>query len=212
MRAGLRFDAPFTRLLERNNYRQQLIEYQQSRRDLIQFYDGVKQSMRAQLRNLDQLRTNLEIQRRASVIAIRRVDLSREDLNAPQAPPQPGQPASQLGPTSATNLLSALNDLQGTQDNFMSVYLNYYAGRMRLARDLGVMALDEQGRWVETPLPESTIPMGQDSLEEIPLIPPAIPEPLIQEFIESPPMTSEDQQLPLTLINETAAYERASRR
>ena len=79
---------------------------------------------------------NLEIQRRAVIIAIRRVDLTREDLNKPTAPVEPGEPASQLGPTAATNLLTALSDLRNTQNNFMSVWLNFYANEMRLAREL----------------------------------------------------------------------------
>ena len=131
----VRFDAPFTRLLERNNYRQQLIDYQQDRRQLIQFYDSINQTMRQLLRRLNENRVLLDIQRRAVVIAIRRVDLTQEELNRPQPPPEPGQPASQLGPTAATNLLTALSDVRNAQNAFLSVWLNYYADRMRLARD-----------------------------------------------------------------------------
>ena len=182
MRAGIRFDAPFTRLVERNNYRQQLIEYQRARRDLIQTYDGVYFGLRSRLRNLQQLRVNLEIQRRAAVIAIRRVDLTRETLNEPQPPAQPGQPATGLGPTAAQNLLTALNDLRNTQNNFQSVYLSYYANRMLLTRDLGTMQLDEMGRWIDGPLEgfqdttAGTMCMGMESLEgEYPMVPPALP-------------------------------------
>ncbi len=34
----------------------------------------------------------------------------------------------------------------------MSVWLNYYAERMRLMRELGVMQLDEHGSWLDLPL------------------------------------------------------------
>ena len=34
----------------------------------------------------------------------------------------------------------------------MSVWLNYHASRMRLARELGIMQLDDQGRWLDTGL------------------------------------------------------------
>lgn len=190
-RAGVRFDAPFTRLVERNNYRQQLIEYQRSRRDLIQTYDGIYFGLRSRLRNLAQLRVNLEIQRRAAVIAIRRVDLTRETLNEPQPPAQPGQAASTLGPTAAQNLLTALTDLRNTQNNFMSVYLSYYANRMLLARDLGTMQLDEKGRWIDGPL--EGVPnaggfcQGLDSLEgDLPLIPPDVTESMQQLINEGP--------------------------
>lgn len=147
--ARLEWDAPFTRLLERNNYRQALIDYQSSRRQYIQFTDGVNSGLRATLRSLEQLRLNLEIQRRAVVIAIRRVDATQQELEEPLPVPVPGQPAPQRGATTAQNLLSALEDLRNTQNNFMSVWLNYYATRMALMRDLGVMELDEEGRWID---------------------------------------------------------------
>jgi hypothetical protein len=41
LRAGLQFDGPFTRLLERNNFRQVIIDYQRDRRQLIQYEDAV---------------------------------------------------------------------------------------------------------------------------------------------------------------------------
>ena len=178
-RAGIQFDAPFRRLLERNNYRQQLIEYQQDRRQLIQYYDGVHRSLRTLIRDMEQLRVNLEIQRRAVVIAIRRVDLTREDLNEPTAPPEPGQPASQLGPTAATSLLTALSDLRNTQNNFMSVWLNYYADEMRLARDTGLMQLDENGAWIDVPVSEAEL-LPEEDLE----LPPPVPEEWIKKAFE----------------------------
>jgi outer membrane protein TolC len=149
VRAGIQIDPPFTRLLERNNYRQVLIDYQRSRRGYIQTLDGVHLGLRALLRQIEQLRLNLEIQRRAVAISIRRVDLTREELNRPVPPPRPGGAPAQFGPTAATSLLTALSDLRNTQNNFMSVWLNYYAARMRLARALGIMSLDDQGRWID---------------------------------------------------------------
>lgn len=155
MRAGLSFDAPFTRLLERNNYRSVLIDYQRDRRSLIQFEDQVNQTLRQSLRMLEQLELNLEIQRRAVAIAARRVDQTRETLNKPPEASVAGQTsAAQFGPTAALNLLTALNDLQGSQNNFMSVWLNHYATRMVLTRELGLMELDHEGIWIDRPLAE----------------------------------------------------------
>ncbi|KPL27399.1 MAG: hypothetical protein AMJ72_09100 [Acidithiobacillales bacterium SM1_46] len=178
LRLGLEFDAPFTRLVERNNYRQSLIDYQRSRRDFIRSHDSLYLGLRGLLRQIEQLRTDLEIQRRAVVIAIRRVDLTRAALYAPVRPPQPGQRPAQFGPTAATNLLTALSALRNTQNNFMSVWLNYYAARMRLARELGVMMLDDDGGWIDNPIADSGLDTssGSDksSLGESPL-PPAVP-------------------------------------
>lgn len=178
LRLGLEFDAPFTRLLERNSYRQSLIDYQRSRRDFIQSHDSLHLGLRGLLRQIEQLRTDLEIQRRAVAIAIRRVDLTRAALYAPVRPPQPGQRPAQFGPTAATNLLTALSALRNTQNNFMSVWLNYHAARMRLARELGIMMLDHDGSWIDSPIPNPSLDNSSDSdksrLAEL-LLPPAVP-------------------------------------
>ena len=191
LRASVQFDGPFTRLLERNNFRQVIIDYQRDRRQLIQFEDSVHQSIRQQLRDLEELQTNLEIQRRAVVIAIRRVDQTREGLSQPPPAPQPGQPVTPLGPTAALNLLTALNDLQSSLNNFMSVWLNDYAARMRLARELGVMELDERGMWIDKPVFEPEQPADTRSADAAE-IPPDVPGALIRALTEARTQASAD--------------------
>ena len=166
MSVGLEIDGPFTRLIERNNYRQQLIEYQQDRRQFIRFRDGLKTTMRQVLRELNELQVNLEIQRRAMAIAIRRVDTTQEVLREPVPPAAPGEPQALLGPTAALNLLTALSDLRNTQNNFMSVWLNYYATRMLLIRELGLMQLDENGRWIDIPIQQATA-MSPSNIDQL---------------------------------------------
>jgi hypothetical protein len=176
-RLGMEFDAPFTRLLERNAYRESLINYQQSRRSFIQSRDSVHLGLRQLLRQIEQLRTDLEIQRRAVAIAIRRVDLTRAQLYAPVAPPQPGQPVAPFGPTAARNLIESLASLRNTQNTFMSVWLSYYATRMRLSRELGIMTVDQDGLWIDEPIPENNenVPASGDDPGE--QEPPAAPIP-----------------------------------
>ena len=77
LRMGLEFDAPLTRLLERNAYRETLINYQRDRRQFIQSRDSLSLGLRALLRQIEQLRASLEIQRGAVAIAITRVDLTQ---------------------------------------------------------------------------------------------------------------------------------------
>ncbi len=180
LRMGLEFDAPFTRLLERNAYREALINYQRSRRAFIQSRDSLHLGIRGLLREIEELRTNLEIQRRAVVIAIRRVDLTRARLYAPVPPPQPGQTAAAFGPTAASDTLTSLAALRNTQNNFMSVWLSYHAARIRLARELGIMQLDQDGRWIDQPItgpgqehPEDGAWDGPEELQPPPAIPAA---------------------------------------
>jgi hypothetical protein len=170
LRVGVQFDPPLTRRLERNNFCSSLISYQQARRDLYQYYDGVNQTLRRILRTLKQLDRNLEIQRRAVVIAVRRVDQTRELLNKPPEPVVPGGTAVQFSPTAAQNLLLALSDLRNAQNNFMSVYLNHHAQRMILMRELGLMELDKDGIWIDRPLSEIEF-----TEEEEVFMPPPVP-------------------------------------
>jgi hypothetical protein len=154
MQVGVQFDPPFTRRVERNNYLSSLVSYQQARRDFYLNYDQYYQNLRRYLRVLKQLSANLEIQRRAVVIALRRVDQTREVLNRPPDAVAPGQQQAPFPVTSALNLLSALSDLRNAQNNFMSVYLNHHAQRMLLMRELGVFELDDEGLWIDRPLNE----------------------------------------------------------
>lgn len=202
LRLGLEFDAPFTRLLERNAYRQALINYQRSRRALIQSRDALQVDLRVLLRQIDQLEENLEIQRRSVAIAIRRVDLTQARLEAPTRPAQPGQRPPQLGPTAAINLISAQAALRDTQNSLLRVWLSYFAARMRLARELGIMSLDPDGLWVEQPLPteiegesDDGADSSADAAEEVLAIPaygdqsslpPELPSGIVR-FVESLP-------------------------
>ena len=178
LRMGLEFDAPFTRLLERNAYRESLIEYQRSRRDYIQSTDSLHLGLRELLRRLEQLRASLEIQRRAVTIAIRRVDSTQAALAAPVRPPRPGERPAQFNPTTAINLLAAQSSLRDSQNSFLGVWLNYYATRMRLSRELGIMILDADGQWLDYPIPESGQELPPNGSEPLP------PPPQLNNWID----------------------------
>lgn len=186
LRAGLQFDAPFTRLVERNNYRSALIEYQRDRRTYIQYEDGVNQSLRQTLRTLKQLEENLEIQRSAVAIALNRVEQTRLVIDKP--PEAIANGTSTLGPTAAFDLLTALNDLQGAQNNFMSVWLNHYASRMILVRELGLMQLDDNNLWIDRPLDELLATAEMCPPEELP---PDVPQSWFDALDRLPPTGEE---------------------
>ncbi len=176
------FDAPITRLRERNEYRQALIEYQQNRRTLIQSHDELEKGLRALLRTLEQRRLQLEIQRRAVAIAMRRVDETQLSLNEPPVQLQPGQRA-RISPTTAINLLSAQSSLQTTQNAFLGAWLNFYTARIRLYRELGIMELDSDGHWIEAPIDEvlqrlPNLPPGNFDQE----LPPDLPSDLLDDY------------------------------
>jgi hypothetical protein len=155
LRARLAFDAPLNRKGERNLYRESLIDYQRAKRRYVRYVDLVTLQIRSRIRQIERLAENLEIQRRALAISIRRVDQTLEDLNRPFPAPAPGEAPAQLGPTAAQNLLRALSDLRNTQDNFMSVWLNYEAARVNLLFELGILQVAPDGTILETSIEEA---------------------------------------------------------
>lgn len=143
LRFGLQFDAPITRLLERNTYRQVLIDYQRARRNYYTFIDTVSQTLRTTIRTLDRDQLNFESRRLAVLSAIEQVVLNDEiqTLNEERALAQ--------GVTAARDAVQALLDLQRAQDDFMGVWVTYEVNRRQLDFNLGTMQLNERGAWVD---------------------------------------------------------------
>jgi hypothetical protein len=205
MGASLRFDAPLTRLIERNNFRQAIVDYQQVRRQQIQYEDRIKLSLRQSLRQLELDERNLETQRRAVIIAIRRVDQTRLTLSQPAPPPPlPGPDgtvaidptAAQLSPTATLNLIYAFNDLRSSQDALTSIWINYYATRASLAQQLGVMELSDDGLWIDKPFSDA----DRACADELPL-----PPPVPQEWLDHLEEIGTPQPLPKDFeLDETA--------
>ncbi|HZN35846.1 MAG TPA: TolC family protein [Pirellulaceae bacterium] len=142
LRVGVQFDAPITRLAERNTYRQSLIEFQQARRNYYAFEDNVARSLRSQLRSLLTFQMNFELQRLAVLQAARQVMLNAFI-------DQENQRALTTRATAARDAVQALSDLLNAQNQFMQVFVSYEVLRMTLDLQLGTMQLDEEGLWID---------------------------------------------------------------
>jgi hypothetical protein len=143
LRVGLQWDAPITRLQERNRYRQALIEYQQAKRGYYQYEDTVWNSLRTTLRTIRLDQYNFELQRYAVRIAAQQISIN-EDIR------QIRETLSQAsGPTAARDTVSALSDLLNAQNLFLGVWVNYEALRRNLDLDIGTMQIDSEGLWVD---------------------------------------------------------------
>lgn len=166
LRVGAEFDAPLTRLVERNLYRATLISYQRAQRDYYDYVDQISQVLRRNLRLLHLNRLAFELQRATVFVAISQVESAGVAL---EKPPKPGE-TSQLGATTARDLTSALSGLLGAQNTFLGTWVDYEVQRMFLDFDLGTMQLDRCGMWIDpgpvsggqTDAPDSpeTIPPG----------------------------------------------------
>ncbi|MGC6549381.1 MAG: TolC family protein [Rubripirellula sp.] len=151
LQLGVEFDAPLARLLERNGYRETLIDFQRARRQFIQSRDSLQKGLRALLRNLQLRREQLEIQRGAVAIALRRSEQTQLQLMAPPARIGVGQ-GSSINSNQAFNLGISQESLLRSNNDLLAAWLDHYAARLRLYRELGIMELDAEGRWIENPL------------------------------------------------------------
>ncbi len=207
LRVGVQFDAPLNRLAERNSYRQALITYQQARRSYYRFQDGAAQGLRAILRNVELNQLNFELRREAIRTAIEQFELAQLER-----PPRPGElEAQQFGATTTRDLVSALNDLQSAQNDFLSVWLSYESLRRSLDLDLGIMQLTPEGIWVDpgpvggkngirlpeaclTPIDNRSPLLDLQPVPESDTAPPATEEPAGEE-IETPPPVKDDGEV-----------------
>jgi hypothetical protein len=142
MSFGLQWDAPITRIQERNNYRQALIEYQRAKRNYYRFEDGIWQTMRTILRTIRQRQLAFEIQRFAVQTAAQQIGVN-EDVR------QINETLGIVSPTAARDAITALNDLLVTQSELIGIFVNYEALRRLLDLNLGTMELDPEGIWID---------------------------------------------------------------
>ena len=152
IRVGLQWDAPLTRLQERNTYRQSLIEFDQARRSYYRFEDGLWQLLRGQLRQVLTNQINFEFGRQSVRIAAEQLELN-EDIRAFR-----DARGLNSGPTAARDTISALSDLLNSQNTLLNIYVNYEVLRRGLDFDLGTMELTPDGLWLDPgPLTPETL-------------------------------------------------------
>lgn len=151
LRMGLEFDSPITRLVERNRYRETLINYQRARRGYMLFEDQISQSLRNTLRIIDLSQINFEIRRAAVLVAVSQVTQARLRLvEPPKGPVAAGAIAvGQTSPTAARDLVSALNDLLDAQNDFLNSWVGFEVLRVLLDFEMGTMQLNQEGLWID---------------------------------------------------------------
>ena len=153
LQAGIRFDAPIVRIAERNDYRQALIDYQQSRRQFYQFEDEVSRNLRQIIRNIDRNKVLFELNRQSIQVNIDAVELSRARLIQP---PRPGDQSS-FSDTTARDLSDAISGLNNVQNQYVEAWVEYEVLRRTLDFDMGTMTLDPLGQWFDPGVIDSTI-------------------------------------------------------
>lgn len=199
---GLQFDAPLTRLAERNAYRRALINYQRMKRDYYAFEDRIQQSLRDAERVIRLSQLNFELQRAGLFVAITRVDLERLKLTKPVQ----GRGGAAMSSTAAIDVLNALNDLLSASDTFLAAWVDYEAQRLNLDLDMGTMELDDRGMWID---PGPIMETGPAPSIEVETLPPVAPSPVppAPATEPAPPMAQAAPPAPQPLPPARIAYE-----
>ena len=144
LQAGLTWDAPITRLQERNIYRQSLMEYQGALRGYYKYEDGQFLAMKNALRQIMMQKIEFEANRKQLQVATRNVLYQRTIIQQP-----PGQAGNTLSPEIAGRLIGSLQQLQRAQNDLLRVWVGYEINRGVLDLQLGTMTIDENGAWID---------------------------------------------------------------
>ncbi len=134
--ALLNIDLPFDRYAERNEYRNSLIALESAVRDYQSEEDKLKQSVREQVRGMNENRETLTIQFMAVSLAERRV----ESMNI----------LMQAGRAEMNDFLDAQQSLLSAQNSLYSAIVGYRIDELNLQCQLGILDVSVAGLWKET--------------------------------------------------------------
>lgn len=141
--ARLQWDAPLTRLQERNSYRQSLIDFERAKRSYYQYEDGIWRLVRGQVRQLQINQITFEYGRQSVRIAASQIQLNEDIRELRDAR------GLSSGPTAARDTISALAALRSAQESLLNIYVNYEVIRRNLQFDLGTMEVTPEGFWID---------------------------------------------------------------
>jgi hypothetical protein len=134
--AGVQFTTPLDQVLERNVYRQALVNYQRARRTYMEAEDRIKQSIRASWRQIQVQEYRLEIDR----TTVRNAALQYDSASLQAAGGQQ---------TNALSLVNALDSVLQAQNSLVADWVTYETNRLNIFRDMGIMEIDPRGVWTD---------------------------------------------------------------
>jgi len=134
--AGLQFTTPLDQVLERNGYRQSIVEFQRSRRSYMDQEDRVKQSIRQSWRQIQVQEYRIEVDR----TAVRNAAVQYDSASLQAQGAQQGN---------ALSLQNALGSVLRSQNQLASDWVTYETNRLNIFRDMGIMDIDPRGVWTD---------------------------------------------------------------
>jgi len=133
--AGLVYDLPVDRVVERNSYRAAQIANTRALRDFDEFEDNLVVGLRNRFRSLRRIELSLEIQRES---------IHDEERNVIIA-----QLLFDRGEKSNRDVVEAQENLLVAQNALVREQVSYEIERLNLLRDMGILFIDENGMWNE---------------------------------------------------------------
>lgn len=133
---GFELDLPLDRLSERNEFRRQLIDLEQARRGYQEKRDDVVLEVRDAWRQYTRARNTYEIEKGSLTLASGRVENTQMLFEAGRI-------------TDLRRVLEAQESLVRAQNAVTRALVDYKVASLELARDMGILAADEEGRLEE---------------------------------------------------------------
>jgi len=133
--AGFDLELPLDRLNERNGYRRALIDLEVFNRSYTLLEDDIKLQIRESWRNLEQAKTDYDINVLALKINESRVE--EEDLK------------QQLGEGSILDMVDAQNALTNAQTGLTNAIVQHRVAILEFWRDVGLLYIKSNGQWEE---------------------------------------------------------------
>jgi len=139
---GVDLDLPLDRKLQRNAYRESLIDLHRGKRALMELADNVRLQVRTAHRGLGQARQSYFIQQQAKALAERRVQSANAFRDA--------------GRASTRDLLEAQRALVNAQNALTRALIDYYIAKLEYHRDVGTLRVHSKGIDFHEPVEEPT--------------------------------------------------------
>jgi outer membrane protein TolC len=130
---GLALSLPINRQSERNGYRSSLISLDRARRDYTLLTDNTERDIKDQLRQLDRVAQQIELQRQQIEQEQRAVAVTEIRYEA--------------GDVDNRDLLDARQSLVDAQNALIDLKADHFIARLTLLRDMGLLFIDSKGMW-----------------------------------------------------------------
>jgi outer membrane protein TolC len=160
-KAGISLDLPLDKLTERNAYRQSRINFEQQLRSLMRTLDDLRDTVRTNVRTLDQNQQSYIINQKALIVARRELEKARLDMLAG-------------GRVSPRDIIEAQTAVASAENAVYTSLINFHTQRLKLLNNTGILKTDQNNWWRLVQQVPGVVPLppGPAGQEDLPVLPP----------------------------------------